>query len=232
MHHPPSNHLRSRLLRLQPRLSTRPQAPPLYWGMWALLQRHCSLRREDAAVVPAPPLSEGMWVAQFDLTEDLDGEDRKGGAQKVGGPCGTSRKWATTFVVACFLPSLQANSTKPRNDRYRQRRQTTLGCREPNTSIRQDEWSPTKAGTHRRVEPNNGDLKSTTASRIPGRWSPSPPTQPLQKPKPPRWNMPLYPVRLVLGYGYKLVLFSRSVSMVSLTVQYLSELHLWWADRS
>jgi len=73
-------------------------------------QRHCSLTSKDAAA-PAPPLSKGMWVVQSRSTEDLEREDHEGGGQEVRCPCGASRKWATTNVVAHFLPSLPLRLT-------------------------------------------------------------------------------------------------------------------------
>jgi hypothetical protein len=73
-------------------------------------QRHCSLTSEDAAA-PAPPLSKGMWAVQSRSTKDLEREDHEGGTQEVGGPYGASRKRATTFVVARFLPSLPPRLT-------------------------------------------------------------------------------------------------------------------------
>src|SRR6266568_1831465 len=55
---------------------------------------------------PAPPLSRGMWAGSIWLDwGDMEG-GTQGGTQEVGGPTGASRKRATTFVVACFCPSL------------------------------------------------------------------------------------------------------------------------------
>ena len=46
-----------------------------------------------------------MWASSFGLAARIQEGGSAGGTQKVGGPSGMPRKWATTFVVARFRPA-------------------------------------------------------------------------------------------------------------------------------
>ena len=110
--HPPPLHHHPHPCPHAANLACQPRDEPLpsIEGCGLDYQHHCSLRSEDAGI-PTPPLSKGMWVADFHSMEDLEREDCKGGTQEVGGLCGVLQKWATMFVVACFLPSLSPSLT-------------------------------------------------------------------------------------------------------------------------
>jgi len=61
----------------------------------------------QARMQPQPPLpfSKGCGCS-FSLDGGIGEGGAEGGTNEMGGPSGVSRKWAMTFVLACFLPSL------------------------------------------------------------------------------------------------------------------------------
>jgi len=67
----------------------------------------------QARMQPHPPLPFPKGCGRFNLARRRiwRGRTTKGGGQEVRRPCGASRKWAMTNVIARFLPSLPLRLT-------------------------------------------------------------------------------------------------------------------------
>jgi hypothetical protein len=113
------------------------------------------------------------------------GEGTRRGDQGNGRPVWCVTKVGYDKCRSPFSPLFLVDpgtDLKARDDRYRRRRRTTPGWVEPNASVRRDGGGPMRASrTQRRVEPNNGDSKSTAASWTRGRWSLSLPLSPTKR---------------------------------------------------
>jgi len=73
--------------------ATTPQgAPPLSWWMWARLKMPPESTETQIPATSAPPLSRGMWAAQW----------RSTGGMNMRGPLSTSQKRTMTKVVVRF----------------------------------------------------------------------------------------------------------------------------------